>query len=74
MGIDPNRIIKRVLFNGNDIQLIGEGCELNKLPQVINKTVVELTAEDLAGLTNIPASWQENNKNLKKVELPEGIK
>ena len=70
MAIDTNRIVKRVLLNGNDIQLIGEGCEVNKLPQVINKTVVELTAEDLRSFTSMPGSFQEWNSVLTSIEIP----
>ena len=73
MTISTDRIIKRVLFNGKDIQLIGEGSDVNRLPQMWNKTVVEIGAIDLKGVTVLPNRWQENNTNLKKVELPEEI-
>lgn len=46
----------------------------NKLPQVIDRTVTEITAEDLAGATNIAQYAFYNRLNLKSVTIPEGVK
>lgn len=70
MGIDPKRVIKRILLDGKDFQLVGPDNAVNKLPQILNKTVVELTADELYGITSIPTDWQKGNTYLKKVELP----
>lgn len=38
----------------------------NRIPQLLNKTITEITAEDLAGVTRIQACTFQSNKNLKK--------
>lgn len=46
----------------------------NKLAQVVDRSVTEITAEDLAGATNIASYVFYNRLNLKSVTIPEGVK
>lgn len=71
--VDTGIAIKKVKINGQEMLLQGTGNAINKLPQVMNKTVTELTADDLRGLTSIPASWQNGNKLLGRLEIPNTV-
>lgn len=47
---------------------------VNKLAQVVDRTVTEITEEDLQGVTNIGAYAFRNCSSLSNVELPTSIK
>lgn len=46
---------------------------VSKLPQVVNKTITEITAEDLAGITKIGEYTFYNCKTLTSVTFPDNI-
>ena len=45
----------------------------NKLVQVANKTVTEITVDDLAGATSIPKEFFQNCTHLESVKLPNSV-
>ena len=45
----------------------------NRIPQLLNKTITEITAEDLAGVTRIEECLFKSNKNLKKITWTDSI-
>ena len=63
-------------------EAIGDALELvpkpafvsaNKLSQLASRTIVEVTADDLAGVTEIPRYLFEGCSQLKRVEIPSNI-
>lgn len=62
---------KEILFSPNVVTVRSVGNE--KLVQLIDGTLTDLTAEDLAGLTVIRANCFRNCESLKSIEIPEGV-
>ena len=57
-----------------DVQQGGNSGEsVNKLVQVINKTVTEITAEDLDGATNMPSNFFKECKALTSIIIPDSV-
>ena len=54
----------------NPLTIVQTGGGENKLPDVLNKTVTTLTAEDLIGTTQIPNYAFQNCLDLTSVEFP----
>ena len=57
---------------GNAIANIPSGGS-NKLAQVADKTVTEITVDDLAGATSIPKEFFQNCTNLRSANLPNSV-
>jgi hypothetical protein len=67
-----------ILFYQLAEQLAGGGGSpseptTNKLPQIIDRTVTEITAEDLAGVTEIGNYAFADNNNLMSVTVPNNV-
>lgn len=50
------------------------GVPRNKLAQLVSRTITEVTADDLAGVIEIPRYLFEGCSNLKRVDIPISVK
>lgn len=71
MAIDTTKKVKKITVDGTEMELAG-GSGTNKLKQVTDGSLAEITAEDLAGISTIRA-YAFRGVLLERIELPEGV-
>lgn len=67
---DSGKTLSKVMITTN---VTGGGSGESKLPQVVDRTVTEITAEDLQGLTGIGAYAFHSCVNLMSATIPSGV-
>ena len=70
MAIDTTKKVKKITVDGTEMELTGG---VNKLPQVMNKTVVEISYNDLNGATNIPNYAFQDCIYLTDISIPDSV-
>ena len=74
MAINTNRQVKKLYIDGVQMVLNTIENPTNTYAQIVNKTISQLNAEDLEGLTSFPTGgFQVGNTNLLKVTFPKSI-
>ena len=73
MAINTNKQVPALFYNGTPLVLNSNANPTNTYAQIAGKTVIHLKAEDLVGLTSIPANFQMSNSNLKTVIIPNTV-
>ena len=72
MAIDTAKKVKKITVDGAEMELAG-GNGTSKLPQIIDRSVTEITANDLVGITTIRRSCFAYCVKLLKAEIPSTV-
>ena len=65
--------IGKVTYNGTEIPLKSGGSSTNKFAQLVDKSITEVTADDLAGVTSIGNAVFNSCKSLTTITIPASV-